>query len=541
MKRFAKLLVMVLVVSLLVVPLAGTVSAQPTQEEVKAAINKGVAWLLDQQNLEDPDDPQYGSWEHWEKVAVTAFAVKKLEHYAVDLKYGLGLDSPFEAPYADQLQAGLNFVFKNAFIMTIDDSDCDCDDDGIGVYFGTEQWRRTYNTGIVLMAICESVETDRKVDVPGSEVDGWTYQEVAQDTLDYLCFGQNDDGGWGYYENDNWSDNSNTGYAVLGLQYAEAAPPCGCGKTIKESVKKKLAKWIEYIQCDPGDPCGWTATDDGGSGYTCPCDWVNILKTGNLLKEMAFVGWDETHLRVQRALEYLHDTWDEPNWDPGWRGSPDGVADYQAMYTTMKGLTSLGIHEFCDPPIDWQADFETVLLEQQLDDGSWPRTNWDYGAKPILSTLWALLTLEKVVIIYEIEVPLDIKPQSCPNPLNVKSKGVLPAAILGTADFDVSQVDPATVQLEGVSPLRWAMEDVATPFEPYTGKEGCDACTTEGPDDYMDLTLKFDKQAIVAALGDVSDGQCLVLHLTGNLKEEFGGTAIVGEDVVWILKKGKNK
>jgi len=80
---------------------------------------------------------------------------------------------------------------------------------------------------------------------------------------------------------------------------------------------------------------------------------------------------------------------------------------------------------------------------------------------------------------------------------------------------------------------------VATPFEPYIGKEGKYACTTEGPDGYMDLTLKFDTQEIVSALGEVSDGQVLVLHLASNLKEEFGGLPIVGEDVVVILKKGK--
>src|SRR5882724_5808147 len=33
----------------------------------------------------------------------------------------------------------------------------------------------------------------------------------------------------------------------------------------------------------------------------------------------------------------------------------------------------------------------------------------------------------------EIEVPVDIHPQGCPNPLNVRSHGVLPVAILGTA------------------------------------------------------------------------------------------------------------
>ena len=55
--------------------------------------------------------------------------------------------------------------------------------------------------------------------------------------------------------------------------------------------------------------------------------------------------------------------------------------------------------------------------------------------------------------------PLDIKPQACPNPLNVNSQGVLPVAILGTEDFDVTQVDPASVRLAGVEPLRWDLEE----------------------------------------------------------------------------------
>ena len=138
------------------------------------------------------------------------------------------------------------------------------------------------------------------------------------------------------------------------------------------------------------------------------------------------------------------------------------------------------------------------------------------------------------------EVALDIKSGSCPNPLNVKKNGVLPVAILGTSDFDVSQIDIATVKLEGESPIRSTYEDVATPVEPFLGKEDCfEDCEEVYPDGYTDLTLKFNAQEIVAALGDVSDGACLVLTLTGELKEEFGGTPILGEDVVLMLVKGK--
>lgn len=131
-------------------------------------------------------------------------------------------------------------------------------------------------------------------------------------------------------------------------------------------------------------------------------------------------------------------------------------------------------------------------------------------------------------------IPVDIRPTSCPNPLNTGSRGVLPVAILGTARIDVTRIDPASVRLAGVAPLRWSLQDVATPYEPFAGREGCHDCNEEGPDGFMDLTLKFDTQAIVAALGDVSDGDCLVLTLGGNLLEEYGGTAFTGEDVLTI-------
>ena len=144
------------------------------------------------------------------------------------------------------------------------------------------------------------------------------------------------------------------------------------------------------------------------------------------------------------------------------------------------------------------------------------------------------------------EVAVDIKPQSCPNPLNVKSKGVLPVAILGTEDFDVTQIDTTTIAIMEVVPLRWALEDVATPYEsePLPSSltdvpEPCLNCIEEGSDGFLDLTLKFDIQEIVIALGEVFDGDCLSLTLTGNLLEEFGGTPIVGEDVIFIIQKGK--
>jgi hypothetical protein len=132
-----------------------------------------------------------------------------------------------------------------------------------------------------------------------------------------------------------------------------------------------------------------------------------------------------------------------------------------------------------------------------------------------------------------LQISIDIKPGTCPNPLNVKSKGMLPVAVLGTENFDVTQLDPATIRLGGVAPLRWAYVDVATPFE--DDKVDCEGCNELCGDGNMDLVLNFDTQEVVAALGNVEDGECATLELTAELLD---GTSIAAEDVVRILNKG---
>lgn len=164
-------------------------------------------------------------------------------------------------------------------------------------------------------------------------------------------------------------------------------------------------------------------------------------------------------------------------------------------------------------------------------------------------------------------VNLDIKPGSCPNPLNVKSPGedwlwvgdedeeqdadatstvmskpkqnrhkkaVLPAAILGSTDVDVMEIDLNTVMLNGVPVLRWAYEDVATPMS--DDSEECE-CNSDGPDGYTDLTLKFLRDEIIASLGEVYDGQVISLTFSGQL---IDGTPFEGSDCILIIANEAN-
>jgi hypothetical protein len=138
---------------------------------------------------------------------------------------------------------------------------------------------------------------------------------------------------------------------------------------------------------------------------------------------------------------------------------------------------------------------------------------------------------------YVLELPVDIKPGSCPNPLNINAKGVLPVAILGSATVSAEDIDPASVKLEGVTALRTDVEDVGEPFYPLTGKADALDCNELPPDGWADLTVKFNLQDVVTALNTIeplSDGQERVLMVTGKLLD---GTDFVGEDVVQILKK----
>ena len=146
------------------------------------------------------------------------------------------------------------------------------------------------------------------------------------------------------------------------------------------------------------------------------------------------------------------------------------------------------------------------------------------------STRWQDAPGESVPVVLPVFV--DVKPGSCPNPFNPRSNGVVPVAVLGSGSFDVRRIDPSSVTLAGVSPVRWAYDDVAMPF--IGPPEGCHE---RGGDGKLDLTLKFDAKALGAALGlSGKAGMTVPLPLNGQLKPEYGATPIEGQDWVKVLK-----
>ncbi len=111
------------------------------------------------------------------------------------------------------------------------------------------------------------------------------------------------------------------------------------------------------------------------------------------------------------------------------------------------------------------------------------------------------------------EITIDIKPGGNPNNINLKSRGVVPVAVLTTGDFDAGDVDPTTVEFAGAEPVRWRLCDV----------------DDDGDDDLM---FHFKTQELQGL-----DENSTEAKLTGKTKDE---AEISGTDTVCI-KSGKKK
>jgi len=110
--------------------------------------------------------------------------------------------------------------------------------------------------------------------------------------------------------------------------------------------------------------------------------------------------------------------------------------------------------------------------------------------------------------VLEVAVAIDIKPGSFPNSINLKSKGVVTVAVLGSADFSVHDVDLTTIVFAGASPARCSFEDVNL-------------------DGHVDLVCHFRTQDLNLTTSSTQ------ATLTG---ETTGGTPITGTDSVRIVK-----
>jgi hypothetical protein len=113
------------------------------------------------------------------------------------------------------------------------------------------------------------------------------------------------------------------------------------------------------------------------------------------------------------------------------------------------------------------------------------KTCWLIVFAAILAAGIALPSVQPVRAMHEHEhrhVSIDVKPGSYPNPVNLNSQGVVPVALFGSMDFDVSMIDIASVIF---GPMH--QHDMGAPVERFSFQD-------VNGDGFMDIVFKFSTQ-----------------------------------------------
>ncbi len=162
------------------------------------------------------------------------------------------------------------------------------------------------------------------------------------------------------------------------------------------------------------------------------------------------------------------------------------------------------------------VNYGPIVIDNLLSTGTYGGilTGIYENLKPIelkfVSTAPVLILLEPPAVS---NVEIDIKPGGNPNNINLRSKGVVPVAILSTETFNASNVDPESVTFAGAEPVR------------------CTLCDVDG-DDNEDMLFHFKTQEL--NLDENSTEATLTL-----MGQTLDGNAIQGTDDVRIVQRKK--
>lgn len=200
-------------------------------------------------------------------------------------------------------------------------------------------------------------------------------------------------------------------------------------------------------------------------------------------------------------------------------------------------FNSITLDSTDNPHISYQGPVGPVvghLKYATKSGGSWSIQTVDTTTTAALFTSIALDSRDKAHISYQdasrsvlkyalgsippIFVDIDIKPDSEPNCFNNEGHSVIPVAILGSANFDVTEIDASTVELEGLAIRAVGKSNKLLAHIEDVNGDGLD-----------DLVVQIEEADGVFSPGDTT------ATLTGNLSPEFDSAPFEGTDSICIV------
>ncbi|MEA2197746.1 MAG: trimeric autotransporter adhesin, partial [Solirubrobacteraceae bacterium] len=215
-------------------------------------------------------------------------------------------------------------------------------------------------------------------------------------------------GGWNYDAGPTRSDESNTGFALTGLQLSGGVPAATASIDIG---------WQTHIQ-ELQSTNYFAARNDGGGAYDVYGSFDSDANdTGSLLLGLGYDGVASSDAKVQAALTFARDVLNEYELEQGTTSggqqlahngmNEDGTCDLTVsgcdwyingdggFHYSLWSLTK-GFGQYIAPSLtdttNWYAKVIDLLLTQQGGDGSWPVDGRD-DFSPIVATSFAVQAL----------------------------------------------------------------------------------------------------------------------------------------------------
>jgi hypothetical protein len=190
-------------------------------------------------------------------------------------------------------------------------------------------------------------------------------------------------------------------------------------------------------------------------------------------------------------------------------------------FLMVKALVQWGTGDCSDP----NSDFPRVVKHPDPDLPDPTPIVTEFGSQDIFPAFGARSQTCQFV-------GLDIRPGEWPNMFDStlwdtttasdRKGGALAVAILGSATVDITEIDPASCRLEGVSPMTVGVLDCA--------------CSDLGSDGHDDLFLQFLSRDVAAAIPAGNPGDTLTLTLTGSYNDGMPFSA--ADRVVVVVTDG---